>query len=550
MFSIKLKSLSLTALVLAVSGLLSRFLGLFRDNLLANLFVKSQTDVYFAAFRIPDFIYGVLIAGGVAAAFLPVFAEVRGSKGEEEAKKLVGSVFLFFVFSLSAVSLLLSVLSPVLVNFVAPGFDYTQKKLMVGLVRIMFASPVLLGASAIFSSTLQYFNLFVAFALAPIFYNLGIIFGILVLAPIFGLKGLAMGVALGALLHFLSQGAALLKAGFVPKLCFNFCSEGLKKILRLMAPRMLGTAAYQINLVVITAIASVLPAGSVSIFNFSNNIQGAVIALAGISFASAAFPRLSKAFVEKNKKKFLDNFSSTFSKIIFLIIPLSSLFFLLRARIVRLILGTSFLNGGYFDWTQTRLTSASLGIFSLALFAACLTLFFTKAFFSLQNTKTPVKIAVFTILLNIAFSWFFTRLLGFSNFFSRFFSVALKLKGLNNISVIGLPLAISLSVLVQCCLLFLALKRRFPSLSLFKACPFLGEIICASSLSIVFSYFFLSFSAVIFNTATVIGLFLQTASAALLAAALYLFSAASLGVPEAQKTVSLLARIGGVFKRR
>ncbi len=171
----KTKTVTFGAFLLAVSALLSRVLGLFRDNLLANLLPKAQGDIYFAAFRIPDFIYGILITGGVVAAFLPVFSSSI-KKNKEEAESFVNNTLTFFLFALVSISVILAVFTPQLVRLIVPGFNEQQKALTVILTRIMFLSPVLLGASAIFSGILHYFNLFLATALAPIFYNLGIIF--------------------------------------------------------------------------------------------------------------------------------------------------------------------------------------------------------------------------------------------------------------------------------------------------------------------------------------------------------------------------------------
>jgi len=545
--SIKTKTLASSALLLAVSGLLSRFLGLFRDNLLANLFPKSQTDIYFAAFRAPDFLYGILIISGVSAAFLPVFAK-RFKENPQEAKNLANSVLTFFLVALVLISLLLIVFAPNLVNLIAPGFNPQQKVLTTQLTRIMFLSPILLGISAIFSSILQCFSLFFAFALAPILYNLGIIFGILVFTPVFGLKGLAFGVILGAFLHLSIQLPPLFRAGFIPHFSFRSKVAGLKRVFILMAPRVLGAAAYQINLIVITAIASTLSSGSISVFSFSNNLQSVLIGLVGVSFATAVFPMLSKAFAAQDRKRFLKNFSSAFSQIIFLIIPLSSLLFLLRAQVVRLILGVSFLGRGHFGWAQTRLTAASLGLFSLSLFASCLVPFLARAFFSVHNTKTPVKIAVLSMSLNVAFSYFLVWLLGFPNFFRTGIINLLKLNGINNISVVALPLSFSLSMIIQFIALFLSFKKYLNNIRFAQICPSFKKIISSTLIMGGLTYGLLRALSLVFNTRTVPGIFLQTALAGLAGISAYLAFSLFLKTPETKKIFSLFSqKIGFLF---
>jgi len=289
-----------------------------------------------------------------------------------------------------------------------------------------------------------------------------------------------------------------------------------------MTPRIIGTAAYQINLIVITAIASTLSIGAISVFNFSNNLQHVPIGLIGISFATATFPLFSRVFAENDKEKFSKSFSSIFSQILFLIIPLSCLIFLFRAHLVRLILGTSILGEGYFGWFQTRLTAASLGIFSFSLFAACLVPFLARIFFSIQNTRTPVKIAVSSMVLNIILCFLFVWLLSFPNFFQKTTIDFLKLGNIKDISVIALPLALSISVIFEFFCLILSLKRKIKTLN-FQGIYFsLRKILLATFLMAVFTYLTLQIAALSLNTAKVLGLFLQTTSAAIIGISSYI----------------------------
>ncbi len=518
----KTKTVTFAAIVLGVSALLSRFLGLLRDNLLANLLPKSQTDIYFAAFRIPDFVYGILITGGIVAAFLPVFSE-QIKKSKERAQELTNNVLTFFLIGLILISVILAILAPFLVELIVPGFTPEQKALTKVLTRIMFLSPILLGLSAIFSGILHYFNLFFAVALAPIFYNVGIIFGILFFRPFFGLAGLAWGVIMGAGFHLIVQIPPALKVGFFPRFSFKPNYPGLKKIFKLMLPRTLGSAAHHINLIVITAIASTMAVGSIRIFNFANNLQGVAVGLVGIPFAIAVFPILSKHFANQEKEKFFKNFSAIFSQIIFLIIPLSFLTFLLRAQIVRIVLGTSILGGGFFDWWDTRLTAASLGIFSVALFAAALVPFLARAFFSLQDTKTPVKIAVFSMALNIFLSFSFVKLLAFPNIFQAQVVNFLRLEGIKDISVVGLPLAFSITVLFQFFLLNFYLKRKIVGLNFKEISRTSFKVFTASILMAIFTYLTLQAVSLSLDTHKALGVLLQGGLAGVVGIFCYVF---------------------------
>jgi len=531
--SSKTKTVTFAAILLAGSSLVSAILGLFRDNLLANLLVPQKADIYFAAFRVPDFIYGILITGGIIAAFLPVFAE-QFKKSNQDAQRLTNNVLTVFLVGLIFISIFLAIFTPRLVEFVAPGFSKEQKILTVSLTRIMFLSPILLGASAVFAGILHYFDLFFAVALSPIFYNIGIILGILVFRNFFDLQGLAWGVVLGAFLHLIFHLLPVLRLGFRPRFYLNLNCSGLRKIFKLMIPRVLGTGASQINLIVITSIASTLGPGSISVFNFANNLQGIPINLIGVSFAAAVFPTLSKHWISNEKQKFFENFSKIFSQILFLVIPSSILLFLLRAQIVRLILGVSIFKNGGFDWWRTRLTAASLGIFSLFLVGATLVPLLARAFFSLQDTKTPVKIAIFSMILNVALSYSLVWGLKFENIFQRQLIGFLKLKELNNVSVVGLPLAVSISALVQFFLLCIFLKKRVKDLEFKNLTKLFLKIFFAALIMAVVVFLSLKIFSSFFNTSTVLGLLSQTFLSLIFGILVYIGASLALEIEEPQ----------------
>jgi len=526
-FRSKTKTVTFAAVVLGASALTSRFLGLLRDRLLAGSFgAGEELDVYFAAFRIPDFVFGIIVMGGISSVFLPVFSKYF-LKNEEEGWKLASNVVNSFLLLLVAVCGLLAVFTPWLINFVAPGFNAHQKELAVGLTRVMFLSPIIFGLSSVFSGILHYFDRFLIYSLAPILYNLGIIFGILFLYPVFGLLGLVYGVLLGASLHLLIQLPAAVSCGFKYRPIFDLASPGLRRIFKLMVPRIVGSAGYHINLIVITAIASTLTAGSIAVFTFANNLQHFPIGIIGASFAIASFPTLSRAWVNGTKEKFVGHFSDIFRQILFLIIPISLIMFLLRGQIVRLILGT-----GEFGWQDTRLTAASLGVFCFGLIAASLIPFLARVFYSFQDTKTPVAISLFSMGLNVGLSFFFVRLLSFGNFFSDFWIGFLKLQGVGNLAVIGLPLALSVSALFQFFLLLFFLRRRIGRMKLKQVLHSLKKILIATALMAAVVCLVLRAAALYVCLNTFWGVFLQTLAAGSMGFLVYFLSAYYLKSPE------------------
>jgi len=510
-FHSKTKTVTFAAFLLAVFAFLSRVLGMLRNNFLGNIFPNIEVDMYLASFRIPDLVYGILITGGIVSAFLPVFSSAF-KKGK--SRDLVRNVFTVFGLSLVLVSFALALLSPQLVKLSVPGFSLEQQKTTASLMRIMFLSPIILGSSAIISGVLHYFNLFLAYALAPVLYNLGIIFGILFFAPKFGLKGVAFGVVLGALFHLIVQLPPFFKKGFSLKPLVGLKSKDLRKIFSLMIPRSIGSAAHHLNLIVLTALGSTLAAGSILIFSYSNDLYSIPLGLVGVSFATAAFPQLSRSFADNDKKEFLRQVSSSFSKVLFLVVPLSFLMFLFRAQIVRLIYGTRLLGQGYFGWEVTRLTAASLGIFSVSVFASCLIPLLSRVFYSFHDTKTPVKIAVLSMVLNIAFAFLFVNLFAGNNFLERM----LKVSDLQNTAILALPSALSLSCLLQFFLLLVFLKKKVKKIN-FKTS--LMKILLSSVLMSIIG--FLSLRLFDFKTETVLGLSLQLLSSLFLALLSYLF---------------------------
>ena len=315
----------------------------------------------------------------------------------------------------------------------------------------MLLSPILLGISSVFSGMLQYFGKFLAYSFAPLLYNIGIIVGILFLVPLFGIWGLGLGVIGGAALHFLVQVPAAIASGFRWQPLFSWNDEALRKVRRLAFPRALAAAAFHINFIVMTAFASLIAVGSITIFNYANDVQQFSIGLIGGSVAVAAFPALSRFFAEKNTKQFQIAFGITLRQILFLVVPIALFTFLLRAQIVRLIYGA----GDLFTWSDTRLTAAALGIFAFGVVFQAFIPFLTRTFFSLQNTKTPAIISVTSIALNIVLAFILLDVLAKQNAVSELLVTVLKLEGIEDIRILALPLALVLSGVFQAKLLSL-----------------------------------------------------------------------------------------------
>ena len=387
------------AVLVAVSSLLSRLLGLLRDRLFAEHFgAGPELDAYFAAYRIPDIIFNLLVLGTLTAAFLPVFSTYlsKGEKGKKEAFEVAESLFFITTILLVLCAVILFIATPIIVPLIAPGFDANRMALMIIMSRIMLLQPILLGASSILGTILTSFNRFFAYAAAPVLYNLGIIFGVIFFVPSMGIKGVAWGVVLGAVLHLLIQLPSTIKLGFRFRFSLRFQHEGLKNIGRLMVPRLIGLLAGQVNDLVVNFIGSTLLVGSIAVYTFADNLQKVPIGLVGISFAVAAFPQLSRAAAENAPEIFSHTLIKTIRLVLFLAVPLSVAMFLLRSEIVRVILGA-----GRFDWNDTKATFTVLSILVVSVFAQSLVPLLARAFFAMHDTKKPMMASIITIIVNL-----------------------------------------------------------------------------------------------------------------------------------------------------
>lgn len=405
MFNHESKSISGGALVVAVFYLLNGVLALLRNGLLASKFGASQElDIYYAAFRIPDFIYVILISGAISAGFIPLFAE-KLAKSKEDAWKFSNNILTTLTLILATGAAIVAVFAPFLVKLIVPGFDLDDQSRVTLLVRIMMIQPILLGMSNIVVGMLQNFKRFFITSLAPIFYNLGIIVGIVFFVPILGLKGLAWGVVLGALLHFLVQLPGLRNLGFHFKFLPDFGSQNLKQIFYLMVPRMLGLLSTQINFLIVTIIASGLAQGSLSVFNFANDLQSLPQNIFAISFAVSVFPVLAQ--LSDKRKEFLQTFSNTTKNILFFMVPIAVLYVVLRELIVRVTLSY-----GSFDLSATLAVADVLGIFAIGMVGQSLLPLMIRLFFAMKDSIRPFLAGLAGNVLSVVLCWSLSQYFG------------------------------------------------------------------------------------------------------------------------------------------
>lgn len=415
----QINNITVAAALVAVLSLVSRMLGILRDRILAGEFGAGDTlDVYFAAFRVPDLVFNLIVLGALSAGFIPIFTELLQKKdaktcdviqkgSHKVAWEFTNNLLNILFLTLIIVSVVGFIFAPFIMKLVTPGFSQSKLDQVVDLTRIMFFSPIILGVSGIVGGVLQSFKRFFVYSLGPIMYNVGIIVGALFFVPMWGIYGLAYGVILGALLHLFIQIPTLFSLGFRYKNYFNLKSNKIRTIGRLMIPRLMSLGIVQVNLLVITIIASTLESGSLSIFNLANNLAFFPIGIFGISFSVAAFPTLSE--YSHKKKLFIRTFSKTIRNILFFIVPSTVILITLKAHIIRIILGT-----GNFDWGDTVLTLQTLEFFAISLFAQATIPLLSRMFFALKNSKTPFFVGLVSALINVVLSFYLSKKMGVS----------------------------------------------------------------------------------------------------------------------------------------
>ncbi len=449
-------SMNQAALVLAVFSVLSQFLGLFRDRFLASVVGPSAPlDVYYASFRAPDFIYNAIASLFSVTVLIP-FITSHIKKGDEtKMKRFSDSLLSVYFLGMITVSLIAFVLMPYISQIISPGFSASQHLDLVMYTRIMLLSPILFGLSSLFSAFTQVKQKFLSFALAPLLYNLGIVIGIVFFYPYFGILGVIFGVILGALLHVCIQIPSLLSVSRFPRFTRNIDWKMIKEVTRQSLPRTLGLSITNITFIAMSAVASLLVVGSISVFQLSYNIQTTPMMIIGISYAVAAFPALTKLFEEEKKEEFVSLIHRATRNILFFSIPFALFFIVLRAQIVRLLLGS-----GVFSWNDTRLVAGALALFSISITAQSLILILVRGFYAKGNTKTPLKINLIGLFVTVISTALL--LLAFKNslVFENFITSLLRVDGVSGTAVLLLPLGFSIGQITNAVLLWIYFHKE------------------------------------------------------------------------------------------
>ncbi len=393
--------------VVGLMTLLSRLLGFIRDQVLAIVFgAGSTTDVFLVAFKIPNFLRRLFAEGAFAQAFVPVFTEYKENRSREALLDLAAHVSGTLAAILLLVSTLGVMLSPIIIMLFAPGFidDPARYDLAVHMLRITFPYLFFVSLVAYAGSMLNTFGQFAIPSFTPVLLNISMIGAALVLSPLFDIPviALAWGVFVAGLLQLLLQLPFLQRIGLLPRPRWGWKHEGVRRILKLMAPAILGSSVAQINLLLDTIIASFLTAGSLSWLYYSDRLMEFPLGLLGVTLGTIILPRLSREHTLKSRESFTQTVDWAIRLTLVLGIPAAIGLVILARPMLLTLFGY-----GQFLPHDATMASYSLIAYGFGLPAFLLVKIFAPAFFARQNTRTPVRIGIIALISNMAYNLIF-----------------------------------------------------------------------------------------------------------------------------------------------
>lgn len=509
------------AFVIAMTIVLSQILGLVRQRLLVSIFGASDTlGVYLASSRLPDFLFQIIIAAALSSAFIPVFSNYLAKEKYEDANRLGSTLLALGLSVFFILGVILFIFAEQFSRLIAPGFNPTQIELMAYLTRIIMVGELLFIVGSFFSTLLQSYNHFFIPGIASALYNLGIITGIKLFAPTLGISSAAFGVVLGALIFVLVQLPLISRVGFSFRPSLSFKTKGVMDVVKLMIPRTLSLGVFQIGTLLIVTLISFLPqpGRSYVIFDYAQTLAFAPVVLFGQAIAQAAFPVLSR---EKDRlNDFKTTFVTSFSQMLYIVLPISALILVLRIPIVRLIYGASL-----FDWPATVLTGKTLAFFSISIFASSLSYLIARGFYALHDTKTPLAIGTVTTLMMIILGAFFIFV--------------------NKHGVESIALALSIATITNVIVSLAFLDKRVGGFDR----KFLFTSVLKITIATIFTGFALYIpikllDQLVFDTTRTVGLILLTGISSFAGLSLYLFLTWLFNVREASLFLLLFRKIG------
>jgi len=499
----EVRGLHQAAYVLGLFAFGSQLLALVRDRMLAHEFGAGiELDLYYAAFRLPDLLY-VLFASTLSVyVLIPLVASRIKGEDASEARALLSQIFSIFLICYTLLAIVFWVLAPIVLPFMFPGLSLYMDDL-VSIMRILLLQPMFLGISSLFGVVTQLGHRFVLYAISPLIYNVGIIGGIIFLYPLWGLNGLAFGVVLGAIGHMLVQVPLVNRSNLAFGFTRHIMLSNIGEVLRVSLPRAVTLAMNQLVLLVLLGVASLMAVGSVAVFQLAHNLQSVPLAVIGASYSIAAFPFLADLFAQKKMNDFRLHIITALRHILFWSLPAIVLLIVLRAQVVRVVLGS-----GAFNWGDTRLTAAVLAMLAISLFAQAANLLIVRAFYAGGNTRTPFNVTLAGSLFAVALTLFlYSAYLRDPSFLSGI-SDLMRIGNVAGSEIILIALGYSIAICAQTIVLFLFAVREF-ALPCKWLLPNITRAALASIAGGLAAYATLNFFVEGINETAFLGIFIQ-----------------------------------------
>lgn len=436
-------SIQLAAVLLASSTLLSSVLGVYRERLLNGMYLdtyKVGLDAYTYAFSVPDFMFIILVSGALSVTFIPVFNQRLATGNKRSAWELSSSMINFMALVTLAVSILIMIFAePIVTHIIAPGLDESGRGLAISMMRVIAINPFLFAIATVIASMQQAIGRFTFYALAPTIYNIGIIIGALFFTQgitIFGVQvfeggimGVALGVVLGSIMQLVVSSIGLMGIGFDYQFKIFWRNKGFRKVLRLLPARSIDQGMdYFVGLVELR-LASFMESGVARALQQATALHMMPINLIGVAISTAAFPSMTESLGAGDKEKFRTELQKIIRVIVWLALPVATITYFARGYVV------SFIKDG-----GNALIAGLLGALVVAILFRTIYHIAARSFYAQQDTKTPLYISIFSIVLNIALAVWFTQSL--------------------DMGAYGLAFAQSIVAFVEVVLLFAVMQRR------------------------------------------------------------------------------------------
>ncbi|MBI5123714.1 murein biosynthesis integral membrane protein MurJ [Candidatus Roizmanbacteria bacterium] len=513
----KQKSIFSSAILLSFMIVLTSLSGFLRYRILAGYFNKEELDIFFASFRIPDLIFEILITGALTSTFIPIYVKYKNNKKElsENISSIINLIFILLTIFVVIVSIFLDRLIPIL----TPGYDSVKMEKIINLSRLLLLGQLPFFVLGNFLTGIGQANkTFFLSALAPIIYNLAIIVTTMFLYNSLFLLAPIWGIVIGAFFLFAIQLPLLFNSDFTYQFILKK-TKGLMEFIKLVIPRAFTVMVAQIDATIDLTLTTLLGSGAYTVFYLAQHLQLLPVSVIGIAFAQASLPYLTEIFQEKRMDEFKKIITDSLLNLFYLTIPISFFFIFARTPLVRLFFG-----GQKFDWEATVSTAVTLSYFSISLpFHGCY-YFLTRCFYSIQDSRIPFYISVFSILINTALS-----LLSIFIF---------------HLPVWALALSFSISMIINSSLLFVIISSKLQGLGLKEIFVDIGKMFFSAFLSAFVSYFSMKFlDGLIFDTSRTINVFFLLSSVALIHFAIYLFLSWLFNLKEIYLLTSLILKL-------